>query len=99
MTEQQVAAKPVESEEFYVEVTDTYGDEANYAWVRRYRVRAASQRGAITKVARLTGYRFRKSYDTGDVARYDARHACVCGFVTAWDEGGANCPGNNVATI
>jgi hypothetical protein len=65
---------------FEAEVTDTFGGEANYCWVRRFQAKTA--RGAIARAARETGYRFRKVADYGDSARYNARGACVCAFVT-----------------
>jgi hypothetical protein len=72
-------------EMFFVEVTDTYGGEANYSWVKRYKVAATTFRGAVTKVAKESGLSFRKDYDTGDMARYNAQGACICLFVSALD--------------
>jgi hypothetical protein len=46
-------------EYFYFEMTDLSQGQANYAWVARYKVKSSSQRGAITKLARHTGLRFR----------------------------------------
>jgi len=66
---------------YFVEVTDTFGGEANYCWARRYRVNAASQRGAISKISRHEGLHFR---NTGN--RYDASNACVCAFIDDWDD-------------
>ncbi len=72
-------------EQFYVEVTDTFAGDANYCWVNRYLVSASTQRGAISKVARATGYRFRRAWSDCESARYDARGARVCAFVTPND--------------
>lgn len=69
-----------------VEVTDTYGGEANYCWVHRYQVRASSARGAIGIVSRKEGLSFRADWDSGDTARYNASGACVCAFVSWTDE-------------
>ena len=66
---------------YNVEVTDTFGGEANYCWVHRYSVRASTFTGAIRKVARAEGWRFRCSGDFGDERQYDARGACVRAFV------------------
>lgn len=66
---------------WYVEITDTYGGEANYGWAQRFRIKAASPQGAITKVSKLTRWRFRQEYDTGDLVRYNALGAAVCAFV------------------
>ena len=68
-----------------VEVTDTFGGEANYCWVQRYQVRAVSMRGAVNAMSRREGGEWRKDYDTGDMARYDMRGACICAFIT-WAE-------------
>lgn len=70
----------------FVEVTDTFSGEANYSWVRRYRVKAKTFIGAIRKVSRDCGYSFRQSQDMGDCARYDVQGACVCAFVSEWYE-------------
>jgi hypothetical protein len=64
-----------------IEVTDTFAGEANYCWVRRYKVRAKSFRGAANALARQYGGGWRKAYDTGDQARYNLQGACVCAFI------------------
>lgn len=71
---------------FYIEVTDTFGDEANYAWVTRFKVHAKSELGAIQKVSREMGLRFRKDYDTGDLSRYKALNACICAFLSGYED-------------
>ena len=71
---------------FFVELTDTYAGEANYCWVKRYKVTASSFNGAIRKVAKDTYYRFRKEYDAGDMTKYKAIGACVCAFVEEYNE-------------
>ena len=70
---------------FYVEVTDTYGEDANYSWVKRFKVSASSELGAIRKVSSETGLNFRKEWDTGDLVRYDAKHCAVCAFVSPYE--------------
>jgi hypothetical protein len=62
---------------YAIEVTDTFGGEANYTWVERFVVHAKSELGAIRIAGNRTNYRFR-SVGGG---RYDARGACVCAFV------------------
>jgi len=62
---------------YFIEMTDTFGGEANYCWVNRFLVSASSPRGAIGKVTRRTGYRAR-SVGCG---RYDVPGACICYFV------------------
>lgn len=71
---------------FYVEVTDTYGEDANYSWVKRYKVSASSELGAIRKVSAETGLNFRKEWDTGDLVRYDAKHCAVCAFLSPYED-------------
>lgn len=71
---------------FFVEVTDTYGEDANYSWVKRYKVSASSELGAIRKVSAETGLNFRKEWDNGDLVRYDAKHCAVCAFLSAYED-------------
>lgn len=70
---------------FNIEVTDTYGGEANYCWVRRYTVKARSFRGAMQAFSRQYGGYWKKDYNLGDEARYNQRGACVCAFVSYAD--------------
>jgi len=62
---------------YFFEVTDTFGGEANYCWVRRFKTQAKSELGAIQKLSRYSGLKLRKEYDT----RYNAKNACVCVFI------------------
>lgn len=68
---------------FNVEITDLFGGEANYSWVKRYTVTAKSFRGAITKVSKLYGSGWRKQIECGDYCQYKMRGACITAFVTA----------------
>lgn len=70
---------------YFVEMTDTFGEDANYCWVNRFLVTASSQLGAIRKVTRETGYPARKYYDTGDMARYNVPGCAICYFVNESD--------------
>lgn len=70
---------------FYAEVTDTFGGEANYSWVRRYKVKATTFTGAIRKVP-CPGTHWRVEMHCGDMSRYKASGAAVCCFVEDWDE-------------
>jgi len=70
---------------FNIEVTDTYGGEANYCWVRRFTVQAKSFRGAIQALSNQYGGHWRLDYSTGDSARYNQKGACVCAFVNYAD--------------
>lgn len=62
---------------YFVEMTDTFGGDANYCWVNRFIVRASSPRGAMRRVTARTGDNVR---DVG-CERWDAVGACVCYFV------------------
>lgn len=70
---------------YFVEMTDTFGGEANYCWVNRFVVEASSFMGAIRKVAKYTGYsgRIKKTMDCGDFVRHDVKGAAIC-FMTSW---------------
>ena len=70
---------------YFIEMTDTYSGEANYAWVNRFIVTASTMRGAMWKVARETGATVKKVIDCGDFQRWDVRGACVCFFVSDSD--------------
>jgi len=74
------------NESFYVEITDTFGGEANYSWVKRFIVKARTFRGAISKVSKETGYNFKCVMNSGDMKRYDAKGNCVCAFAEYADE-------------
>jgi hypothetical protein len=41
---------------YEIEVTDTFGGEANYCWVKRGETRAQSRRGRIEAAKRLAGW-------------------------------------------
>ena len=62
---------------YFIEMTDTFGGEANYCWVHRFIVSASSERGAMRKVAKKTGFAVRSV----GCDRWDAVGACVCYFV------------------
>ena len=62
---------------YFIEMTDTFGGEANYCWVNRFIVSASSERGAMRKVAKKTGFAVRNVGRD----RWDAVGACVCYFI------------------
>lgn len=70
---------------YFVEMTDTFGGEANYSWVNRFIVTAATATGAIRKVTRETGYSARKDWDSGDTIRYNVPGCAICYFVSESD--------------
>ena len=83
---------------FHVEVTDTYGGEANYSWKKQWLIKASSPQGVITKLAKSEGSGWRKAWDTGDTARYDLNGACICAFVM-YVEDSALSSFNGIATL
>ena len=62
---------------YFIEMTDTFGGEANYCWVNRFIVSASSPRGAMRRVCTRTGDSVRGV--GGD--RWDSTRGCVCYFV------------------
>lgn len=38
-----------------IEITDLFNGELNYSWIKKYKVKSKSIRGAIQKLSRLTG--------------------------------------------
>ncbi len=71
----------IEKHTYAIEVTDTFGGEANYSWVRRYRYKAKSKLGAMQMLAREHGGGWRIDFDCGDTARYNMPGVCICAFV------------------
>jgi len=70
---------------YFVEMTDTFGGEANYCWVNRFIVSASSPRGAMRRVTARTGDRV-QCVMPGDPERWDSRTDCVCYFVEWIDD-------------
>lgn len=60
---------------YYFEVTDTYGSEANYSWVKRFKISANTIRGALIKLSKEMGLNWRF-----DGLRYNAKNACICAY-------------------
>lgn len=64
-----------------IEITDTFGGDANYSWVTRHKIDANTERGAIWKLSRDSGIAWRKQWSDGDVSRYDSKSGATCCFV------------------
>ena len=62
---------------YFIEMTDTFGGEANYCWVNRFIVSASTPRGAMRRVCTRTSDTVR---DVG-CDRWDSTRGCVCYFV------------------
>jgi len=80
---------------YFIEMTDTFGGEANYCWVNRFLVSASSERGAIGKVTRRTGYRARGV----GCGRYDVPRCAICYFVEWVDADQAKALQDNYSRI
>ena len=57
---------------YYFELTDTFGGELNYCWVKRFKVTSKSIQGAVSKLSKLTGFNFRYNG-----LYYKAKKACI----------------------
>jgi len=69
-----------------VEITDTFGGEANYSWVRRYEVEvadSASTRAIVRKVKKEIGYTgvHCRTTDYGDMITLDPVGCCERVFI------------------
>ena len=71
---------------YFVEITDTFGGEANYSWVKRLKVRANTMRGAVNKVSRDSGTTWRCTGNYGDMMRYDSPSGSTCFFIEEWHD-------------
>ena len=71
---------------YNLEMTDTYGGDANYSWVRQYTIKARSFRGAISALSRKHGGHFKINWKCDDTARYDMVGAAICVFVSYAEE-------------
>ena len=77
---------------YFLELTDTFGGEANYLWVRRYKIIAASEKQALTKFKREYfgighNQRHKIEYDTGDVTGYKFSGNCIIAFLMYFEIG------------
>lgn len=66
----------VKRETYYIEVTDTFSGECNYCWIRRYAVKATSERGAMRVVGNHEGYALRN-----DGYKWNFKGACIATYV------------------
>jgi hypothetical protein len=70
---------------FFVEITDTFAGEANYSWVKRHKVKAKTQRGAVWKISRDSGISWGRAGLYGPDTRYNSASGCTCLFIEEWD--------------
>ena len=77
-----------EKHDYFVEMTDTFSGDANYSWVKRFKIRAVSPRGVCKILSKETGLHWKQVWDSGDDSlRYDSKSGLTCFFVDFWDEG------------
>ena len=66
---------------FFVQITDTYGGEANFSWVTRHIIKAKSARGCANALARRSGL----SWHHVGCDRYDSASGATCAFIREYD--------------
>lgn len=66
---------------YKIEITDTFGGEANYSCVTRHEIKAKSMLGAVQKLSRMSGLNWRCTGDYGGMRRYDSESGATCAFV------------------
>lgn len=71
---------------YFIEMTDTFGGEANYCWVNRFIVSASSHRGAMRKVCALTGDKVQCVDRYNDPQTWDSTIGCIRYFVEWIDD-------------
>jgi hypothetical protein len=75
-----------------IEMTDTFGGEANYSWVKRATITDLpenyTRRQLLKRVREAlelgSGVKLKLTIDCGDLIRYDIVGACVCIFIS-WE--------------
>lgn len=60
---------------WFVELTDTFGGELNYSWVKRYLVKAKTMKAAMRKVSIECGTKTRKIRGYDNFATYEVTGA------------------------
>ncbi len=66
---------------YFIEVTDTFGGEANYSWATRHVIKAKSLRGAVNALSRRSGI----SWHSVGCNRYDSKSGATCFFIEEFD--------------
>lgn len=72
----------------YAELTDTFGGEANYCWVKRVELELPNeptQRQVLAEARRALelpiGLKLKLNFDSHGLQRYNVIGACVCLFI------------------
>lgn len=71
---------------YFVEITDTFGGEANYSWATRHKIHANTMRGAVNKLAKYSGMQWKVNSNYDDMMRYDSKSGATCFFICEFDE-------------
>ncbi len=76
---------------WFVELTDTFGGEANYSWVTRVKVQAKTLKHAVRRFSKDAGFTGRVRHectfpDEYGTTRYRVNGAALCFFVCPWDD-------------
>jgi hypothetical protein len=66
---------------YFIEVTDTFGGEANYSWATRHVIRARTDRGAVNRFSRMSGMKWHRVGNE----RYDSQSGATCYFLSEYD--------------
>ena len=66
---------------YFIEITDTFGGEANYSWVTRHAIRAKSELGAVQRMSSLAGLH----WHAVGMGRYDSASGATCFFIDEFD--------------
>jgi hypothetical protein len=72
--------------QYEIEMTDTFGGDPNYSWVRKAHILGAENattRSLVRRAKQALGIAGRhKTSDFGDMIRVDMRDYCICLFIT-----------------
>lgn len=66
---------------YHIELTDTFGGEANYSYVKRFTITAKSLRACVLKLGKETGYNWRFNCNLVESVRYDTKSGLTCAFI------------------
>ena len=80
-------AQPIGTMKLNIEVTDTFGHEANYSWVKRHELEVPeclSNYSVVRRVKALIGWNGRRctTTDHGDMIELRPMGACLVCFIT-----------------
>ena len=70
---------------YYIEVTDTYGGEANFSWVTRHIIKAKTLLGAVQRFSKLSGMSWHCVDSYCEPKRFDSRSGATCYFIQGID--------------